>query len=60
MAHVPEENEIKATLEETAQAEQEKLADQKKQGKSFENNGQGVIPEEVWQDLPGKKEQGNG
>ena len=33
-----------------------KLASQQKQGKEFVNHGQGVIPEEVWKNLPGKTE----
>lgn len=56
MATVPSEEEIKSTQAETAQAEAEKLEAQKAEGKDFVNNGQGVMPEEVWQNLPGKKE----
>ena len=56
MANVPSEQEIKQTTDESAAAEKAKLEAQKAEGKGFENNGQGVMPEDVWQNLPGKKE----
>lgn len=56
MANVPSEKEVKTTLEESQKAEQEKLEAQKAEGKEFVNNGQGVMPEDVWQGLPGKQE----
>lgn len=56
MATVPNEQEVKTTLEQADQAEIEKLEAQKQEGKDFVNNGQGVIPEDVWQNLPGKQE----
>ena len=31
---------------------------QKAQGRDFVNNGQGVIPEKVWKNLPGRKNNG--
>lgn len=56
MAVVPTDEEIKTVQDETAKAEAEKLEAQKAEGKDFVNNGQGVMPEDVWQNLPGKKE----
>lgn len=56
MANVPSEQDVKTTLEEAQKAEQEKLEAQKAEGKDFVNNGQGVMPEDVWQNLPGKQE----
>lgn len=56
MANVPTEDEVKKIQEKAAKEEQRKIASQKKQGKDFVNHGQGVIPEKVWQNLPGKKE----
>lgn len=56
MANVPSEQEVKTTLEESQKAEQAKLEAQKAEGKDFVNNGQGVMPEDVWQGLPGKQE----
>lgn len=56
MANVPSEQDVKTTLEESKKAEQEKLEAQKAEGKEFVNNGQGVMPEDVWQGLPGKQE----
>lgn len=56
MAIVPNEDEIKTVQAETEKAEAEKLEAQKAEGKEFVNNGQGVMPEDVWQNLPGKKE----
>ena len=56
MANVPSEQEVKTTLEEAEKADQAKLEAQKQEGKDFVNNGQGVIPEDVWHGLPGKQE----
>lgn len=56
MANVPSEEQVKATLDEAQKADQEKLEAQKQEGKDFVNNGQGVMPEDVWQGLPGKQE----
>lgn len=56
MASVPNEQEVKTTLEEAEKADQAKLDAQKQEGKDFVNNGQGVMPEDVWQNLPGKQE----
>lgn len=55
MAQVPSNDDIRALQAQSAQEEDEKYRDQQAQGKSFVNNGQGVIPEEVWTELPGKK-----
>lgn len=56
MATAPNEQDVKTTLDEAQKAEQEKLEAQKAEGKDFVNNGQGVMPEDVWQGLPGKQE----
>ena len=56
MAKLPNKKEIKKLLSQSQNKEKEKLASQKKQGKTFVNNGQGVIPEAVWKNLPGKTE----
>lgn len=56
MASVPNEQEVNKTLEEATKADQAKLEAQKAEGKDFVNNGQGVMPEDVWQGLPGKQE----
>ena len=37
--------------------EELKRKEQEAEGKEFVNHGQGVIPEEKWQNLPGKTEQ---
>lgn len=55
MAKVPTEKEVAKLLEQTAAKDEKKLASQQAQGKDFVNNGQGVIPESVWKNLPGKQ-----
>lgn len=54
MAHIPTEKEVEKLLEQSKKADEKKLVSQEKQGKDFVNNGQGVIPETVWKNLPGK------
>lgn len=56
MAYAPTEEETKALRKESIEAEKRKRVAQSKQGKEFVNNGQGVIPEEIWTTLPGKQE----
>lgn len=56
MAKAPTEAEIEKLLEKSRKADEKKQASQEKQGKEFVNNGQGVIPEEVWKNLPGRVE----
>lgn len=56
MAQVPDQNEVEKMQQASEQAEAEKRESQKQQGKEFVNNGQGVMPEDVWQNLPGKTE----
>ena len=56
MANIPTDAEVKKLLEQAQNAEDKKIASQEKQGKEFVNNGQGVIPEAVWKNLPGKTE----
>jgi hypothetical protein len=64
MAHIPTEEEIKAIQDKNDQDIADKTADQATQGKSFnipaDGHGPGVVPEEVWKNLPGKEEQNNG
>jgi len=55
MASVPDKTEVKKLKRQSAGADKRKLATQEKEGKTFEQHGQGVIPEAVWQNLPGKK-----
>lgn len=44
-------------LQTQSKAEEDtKRAEQELEGKGFVNNGQGVIPEEIWKNLPGKTE----
>jgi len=56
MAYAPNEEETKKLQKESLEAEKKKRVAQSKQGKDFVNNGQGVIPEEIWTNLPGKQE----
>ena len=55
MAQVPSTDEVRAVQAQSAAEENEKTRLQLEQNKGFENHGQGVIPEEIWQNLPGKK-----
>lgn len=56
MAIVPTSEKTSKLKRQSRDADRRKILAQKKQGKQFENKGQGVIPEAVWQNLPGKKE----
>ena len=56
MANIPTEKEVEKLLAESETQDKKKTKSQKKQGKDFVNNGQGVIPEAIWKNLPGKKE----
>jgi len=56
MANVPTDQEVAKLKRQSREAERKKALTQKKQGKGFVNNGQGVMPEAVWQNLPGKQE----
>lgn len=60
MANVPDKKEVQKIKRQSRDADRRKLASQEKEGKTFENNGQGVIPEAVWKNLPGKTEAQNG
>lgn len=55
MANLPSNDEIRALQAQSAGEENEKVRSQLEQNKLFENHGQGVMPEEYWQNLPGKK-----
>lgn len=61
MAKIPEQKEVEQTIKQNEIAHANKLADQQKQGKDFvvpeDGHGPGVIPEKIWKNLPGKKEQ---
>lgn len=56
MAKAPTEAETEKLLEKSRKADEKKSASQEKQGKKFDNLGQGVIPEIVWKKLLGKTE----
>lgn len=56
MARIPTEKEVDKIVTKATTEDEKKLASQEKQGKGFVNNGQGVIPEAVWKNLPGKTE----
>lgn len=55
MAHVPSNDEIREHQAQAAREENDKFREQQAQNKGFVNHGQGVIPEDVWTTLPGKK-----
>lgn len=56
MAQIPTKEESDKIVAKATAEDERKTASQKKQGKEFVNNGQGVIPEPVWKNLPGKQE----
>lgn len=56
MAFTPKEKEVKKLQDQSLKAEDKKVATQAKLDKEFVNSGQGVIPETVWKELPGKTE----
>ena len=56
MANIPTEAEVKKLQEQSKKAAEKKVTSQEKLGKEFVDNGQGVIPETVWTQLPGKAE----
>ena len=64
MANIPSEEHIRELQEENDKAIADKTVEQLQQGKTFnisgDGHGSGVVPEEIWQNLPGKKEQNNG
>lgn len=55
MAQLPSNDDIRALQAQSAAEENEKFRSQREQNKPFENHGQGVIPEEIWRNLPGKQ-----
>lgn len=57
MAQSPLPRETKELLRQTHVEEEEKRKAQEAEDKEFVNHGQGVIPEEVWTNLPGKQEE---
>lgn len=56
MAQIPDSDRVQRLKRQSRDADRRKIRSQKKHGKKFENHGQGVMPEEVWKNLPGKKE----
>lgn len=54
MANVPTEKEVNRLQNQSLKTEEKKVASQAKLDKEFVNSGQGVIPETVWKELPGK------
>jgi len=55
MATAPSSDEVRDLQAQSAGEENEKARSQRELGKDFVNHGQGVIPEEIWTNLPGKK-----
>ena len=55
MAQIPSKEDVEKLKAETQAAIDQKIIDQKKLGKDFIPTGAGVIPEEIWQNLPGKQ-----
>lgn len=55
MAKVITAKAAKELRDKSAKAEAKKLASQQKKHRGFTNHGQGVIPEQVWKNLPGKE-----
>ena len=55
MAQLPDNDEIRENQAQTAREEDEKRKAQEAEGKSFENYGQGVIPESEWEKFKEKK-----
>ena len=58
MAKTPTEAKMKKMAEMNYSAIARKVASQKKAGKEFVENGQGVVPESVWTTLKGKVKKG--
>ncbi len=54
MANIPTEKQIEKLIAKSDSQDKQKTISQEKQGKVFVNNGQGVIPEAIWKNLPGK------
>lgn len=54
MATTPSSDEVRDLQAQSASEENEKARTQREQNKEFVNNGQGVIPEHIWTNLPGK------
>lgn len=54
MANIPTEKEANKLIAKSDAQDKRKEESQAKQGKEFANNGQGVIPETAWKNLPGK------
>lgn len=57
MAQILSPEEMEALREEAIREENDKRQLQALDDKEFVNNGQGVIPERVWRNLPGKREE---
>lgn len=54
MAQIPTQKEIDKLKAQTQAEIDKKIKSQKKLGKGFIPTGAGVIPEDIWQNLPGK------
>jgi len=59
MAQAPTEKEVEKLVAKSTAQDEKKIASQATQGKEFVNNGQGVMPEAVWKNLPGKTQEVN-
>ena len=55
MANIPSTEEVEKLKLQTQKEFEDKLESQKQLGKDFVLTGAGVIPEEVWKNLPGKQ-----
>jgi len=55
MAKAPTKQEVEKLVAKATAQDEKKTVSQTSQGKEFVNRGQGVIPEAVWKNLPGKK-----
>lgn len=58
MAKAPTKAQVVRLRATTMLKEAVKKVQQKRQGRDFVNNGQGVIPEKVWKNLQGRKNNG--
>lgn len=54
MATIPSSDKVRDLQAQSAGEENEKARTQRELGKDFVNHGQGVIPEHIWTNLPGK------
>lgn len=58
MAKIPTARQVRRNIKRSNKATLKKMKSQEKLGKDFVNHGQGVLPEKVWRNLPGKQHPG--